>query len=428
MITMSQKEVGRLRVLEQVIDGALSQSEAAALLQLSTRQLRRIQRGYEARGAAALVHGLRARESNRKLDQALVLRAQQLIAAHYADFGPTLAAETLAERHGITLSVESVRTLMRSAGLWRARRRPLRPIHPMRERRPRRGELIQIDGSPHDWFEGRAPRCTLLVFIDDATSELMALRFVRAETTTDYLLTLRQYIAQHGLPMCLYSDRHTIFRSTDAEHPQSTHFARALERLGIEGIQASSPQAKGRVERAHQTLQDRLIKAMRLAGIDTMQAANAWLPSYLSRHNRRFAVAPAQPEDAHVIYQGSLEQLDGALAYHHERRLSKTLSCQFHQQIVQVHAPGEQRRLAGQQVRLIEHLDGRLELLHGNVRLDFQAVQRKDYVKPVEDAKSLNTRVRQALDRRPVIPAPNHPWRRWEGPASAPRNQHQTTP
>src|SRR3546814_2620728 len=196
MSTMSQKEVSRLRVLEQVGHGTLSQNEAAAVLQISARQLRRIQRRYESEGEAALAHGLRGRVSNRKLDPALVLQAQRFIAKHYTDFGPTLASEMLAEHHGIILSVESVRTLMRSAGLWRARRRRLKPIHPMRERRPRRGELIQIDGSPHDWFEGRGARCTLLVFIDDATSELMALRFARAETTTDYLPTLRQYIVE----------------------------------------------------------------------------------------------------------------------------------------------------------------------------------------------------------------------------------------
>ncbi len=428
MITMSQKEVGRLRVLEQVRHGTLSQAAAAGVLQISVRQLRRIQRRYEAEGEAALVQGLRGRGSNRKLDEALVLRAQQLIANHYADFGPTLATETLAEHHGITLSVESVRTLMRAAGLWRAKRRRVVPIHPMRERRPRRGELIQIDGSPHDWFEGRAPRCTLLVFIDDATSELMALRFAPTETTTDYLLTLRQHITEHGLPMCLYSDRHTIFRSPSAENPQATYFARALERLGIEGIQANSPQAKGRVERANQTLQDRLIKAMRLARINDIEAANAWLPTYMKAHNQRFAVAPSEPEDAHVAYQGSPEELDFALAYHHERCLSKTLSCQFKQQIVQIHAPGKQRRLAGQRIRIIEHLDARLELLHGRVSLEFKAVHKKDYVKPVEDAKSLNTRVQESLSKRPVIPAANHPWRRWDGPVPSSRTQAQTVP
>src|SRR5690606_37814900 len=201
----------------------------------------------------------------------------------------------------LALSVETVRRLMCEAGLWRAKRRRCKPIHPLRERRACRGELIQIDGSSHDWFEGRAPRCTFLVFIDDASSQLMALKFVAHETTLDYLGVLQDYILEHGLPACLYSDRHSVFVTSNAtkEEAQPTHFARALERLGIEGLQASSPQAKGRVERANQTLQDRLVKAMRLAGINDMQAANAWLPTYLAAHNRRFAVASAEPEDGH---------------------------------------------------------------------------------------------------------------------------------
>lgn len=421
MITMSQKELSRLQVVQQVLDGSLSQEQAAALLHVSVRQMRRVQRRYEAEGAAGLPHKLRGRASNRKLDDALRLHAQQLIVRYYPDFGPTLACEMLAERHDVSLSVESIRTLMRAAGLWRAKRKRLKPIHPMRERRPRRGELIQIDGSPHDWFEGRAPHCTLLVFIDDATSELTALRFVRAETTADYLLTLRQHIVEHGLPMCLYSDRHTIFRSASKQNPQPTYFAQALERLGIEGIQASSPQAKGRVERANQTLQDRLVKALRLAGIHDMHRANAWMPTYVKSHNRRFAVTPKEPEDAHVPYQDDLEELDVALAYHHERRLSKTLSCQFRQQVIQIHAPGKQRRLAGQRVQIIEHLDGRLQLLHGQDDLTVESVQKKQDANPVANAKSLNTRVQTALKKRSVPPAANHPWKVWQGPTpSAP--------
>lgn len=415
MITMNQKEVSRLRVLEQVVQGALNQDAAADVLQLSVRQLRRIQRRYEAGGASALVHGLRGRASNHTLEAAVVRQAQQLIATHYADFGPTLACEMLAERHGIKLSVESVRTLMRAAGLWRARRRRCTPIHPMRERRPRRGELIQIDGSPHDWFEGRGPRCTLLVFIDDATSELMALRFARAETTADYLRVLRQHILAHGLPMCLYSDRHSIFRSTSPQDPQPTCFAQALERLGIEGIQANSPQAKGRVERANQTLQDRLVKAMRLEAINDIETANAWLPAYIKAHNQRFAVAPALPEDAHAPYLGQADALDLALAFHHDRRLSSTLSCQFRQRVVQVLAPAEQRRLAGERVQVIEHLDGSLQVLHAGRALRFETLPKPSRIKPVEDAKSLNTRVQAVVTKRSGPPA-NHPWRRWEGP------------
>lgn len=157
-----------------------------------------------------------------------------------------------------------------------------------------------------------------------------------------------------------------------------------------------------------------------------MASANAWLPAYVRAHNQRFAVAPHEPEDAHVPYQGSLQTLDLTLAYRHERRLSKTLSCQFHQQIVQVHAPGEQRRLAGERVQIIEHLDGRLQLLHGAVNLSFKTIQKKDDIPPTEDAKSLNARVQVSLGKRLPLPPANHPWRRWEGPAPNPRTQSPT--
>lgn len=416
MITMSQKELGRLRVVERVLQGGLGYAEAASVLQMSARQFRRIVRRYEAGGAQALAHGLRGRASNRKIPQALALQVQQLIAAHYADFGPTLAAEMLRERHGIGLSVESVRALMCGAGLWRAKIKRFKPIHRLRERRARRGELIQIDGSQHDWFEGRGPRCTLLVFIDDATSELMALRFAPAETTTDYLLTLRTYILTHGIPLCLYSDRHSIFCSNRADAPQATRFEQVLSRLGIEAIQASSPQAKGRVERANQTLQDRLVKALRLAGIDNIEAANRWIEPYRSQHNHRFAATPAQPDDAHVPYLGSLAQLDLAMAYHHQRKLSNTLACQFRTQILQIEAPGHRRRLAGQRVTLIEDLHGQLSVQHDGRPLSFQRHDRKSLPPPPVGTKDLNERVQTvvARKRRPKPPS-SHPWKAWQG-------------
>jgi len=429
MITMSTREEGRIRVLEQVLLGKLSQPQAAGLLEVSVRQMRRLQRRYEAQGGAGLVHKLRGQVSNRKLDVDLALRAQQLITAHYPDFGPTLASEMLVQHHNIVLSVESIRTLMIGAGLWRAKRKRQKSIHPMRERRASRGELIQIDGSPHDWFEGRGPRCTLLVFIDDATSEIMALHFTPTETTAAYMQTLRDYVLLHGLPACLYSDRHSIFcinKGAD-DNPSPTQFARALKRLGIEGIQASSPQAKGRVERANQTLQDRLTKALRLAGIHDIAAANAWVAGYIEQHNKRFAVAACHPHDAHVQYLETRSQLDLILAHHFERRLSKTLSCQFRGQVLQISAPGQQRRLVGQTVQIMEQLDGRLVVCYKEKILDYQACDRARYVKPPVDSKALNSRVQTALNER-SRPTKTHPWKRWVGPASSTLNPSPTQP
>lgn len=398
-------------------------AQKLSAIHIGSLQLRRLQRRYEAQGGAGLVHQLRGQVSNRKLDAGLALRAQQLLTAHYPDFGPTLASEMLVQRHGISLSVESVRTLMIKAGLWRARRKRQPAIHPMRERRASRGELIQIDGSPHDWFEQRGPRCTLLVFIDDATSELMALRFVPAETTAAYMQTLRGYIDQHGLPACLYSDRHSIFRTSNAadDNPLPTQFARALNSLGIEDIQASSPQAKGRVERANKTLQDRLIKALRLAGINDMHSANAWIGGYIAQHNRRFAIAPKSNQDAHVPYLQAPEQLDTILAHHYQRRLSSTLSCQFQRHILQIQAPGQQRRLAGQNVLIIAQLDGSLVVSFKQQILNYQSCDRTLYLKPVADARTLNPRVQNAMNKRRQ-PAKNHPWKRWTADSPNPQN------
>lgn len=420
MITMSQRDIERLAVLERVREGVLTQVQAGLELGMSSRQVRRLLKRYEEHGAQGLVHRLRGQCSNRRLDRALREQAQELIKAHYADFGPTLACEKLAERHGITLSIETVRRLKTQAGTWRPKQRRVKPIHPLRERRPCRGELIQIDGSPHDWFEGRAPRCTLLVFIDDATSELLALRFVAQETTQDYLTVLRDYVLTHGLPACFYSDRHSVFVTSrdrltrDTPH-QPTRFAQVLERLGIDALYASSPQAKGRVERANQTLQDRLVKEMRLAGINDPATANAWIDDFRHAHNRRFAVAPLSAHDAHVPYLGSRTQLDDACSIRYQRQLSRTLSCQFECQFLQILAPGRQRQLARQSVDILQHLDGTLRVLYDNEVLEFRIGPRPGKA-PVEP-KQLNQTVETVLLTRARVssPKPNHPWKAWTG-------------
>jgi hypothetical protein len=286
----------------------------------------------------------------------------------------------------------------------------------MRERRARRGELIQIDGSPHDWFEGRAPRCSLLVFIDDATSELMALRFVDAETTFGYMGLLEQYILEHGLPAAIYSDRHSIFQVSrgdrqDASHAQ-TQFARALEQLGIEGIQANSPQAKGRVERANQTLQDRLVKEMRLQGINSQEAANAWLPQFMRALNRRFAVVPGLPTDAHVPYTGSHAALRRILSVHTPRRLSSNLSCQLEGLLYQIQPADRGLALRGADVTIVTHPASATEVLwQGRVlphTLSSKAVRQQAAV----DGKDVNSKVDKALSRRTPPQPIGHPWKK----------------
>ena len=302
VLALSGAERERLDVLGRLMRGELRQARAAELLGVGVRQVKRLVRGYRREGDASVVSRRRGRPSNNRLDEATVAAIEAALRTRYADFGATLASEKLGEIEGVSVSKETVRQIQIRLGLWRPKRRRVKKIFQVRERRPRFGELIQIDGSPHDWFEGRGPRCALIVFIDDATGRLTHLRFTPAETTKAYLEALEAHVLAHGLPLAFYSDRHGIFRvnAKEAEGGDGfTEFGRVVERLRIELIHATTPQAKGRVERANQTLQDRLIKEMRLAGVSSMDEAQAFADGFRDRWNKRFAVAPRQAEDAH---------------------------------------------------------------------------------------------------------------------------------
>src|SRR6202051_860201 len=259
-LLMSGSERDRAFLVRQAVEGRLGQREASERLGISVRQFKRLVRAWRSDGDAGLVSRQRGRPSHRRMSEALRSRIGGLLKEKYADFGATLASEKLLELDGIKVSVEMVRRIQIGLRLWRPKPRRARRVFQLRERRPRFGELIQIDGSPHDWFEGRAPRCTLIVFIDDATSRLTALRFVPAETTRAYLETLRAHVLTHGVPLAFYSDRHGIFRvnARDAESGDGkTEFGRVSERLGIEPIHALTPQAKGRVGPAQHQFPDR---------------------------------------------------------------------------------------------------------------------------------------------------------------------------
>ncbi len=413
---MSHKEVKRAQVLDLLKERKISQQDAARRLGISTRQTRRLAKCYQVDGLAGLVSRQRGCASNRRLDEATCANAIGLIGTHYRDFGPTLACEKLAERHDLHLSVESTRQMMIKAGYWRSKKGGTVCAHPMRERRARFGELIQIDGSPHDWFEGRGDYCTLLVFIDDATGRLTQLHFAPTETTLNYMRVLHDHILAYGVPAALYSDKHSIFRINAAvvDPDAETQFSRAARELGIDSIHAHSPQAKGRVERANQTLQDRLIKEMRLAGINDMNQANAWLPSYIADHNRRFAVTAKDPSDAHLAYPGTPANLVQTLSIQTKRTLSKNLSCQYEKQLMQVKTTGAGLGLRGAQVTVLEHFDGRHELLWRKRKLTYSVMDKPPRQANVADGKSVNLRVDKAVERRNTEhkPAANHPWRK----------------
>ena len=346
VVQMSLKEADRYAVIRQVIERTMAQSDAALWLNISIRQVKRLVRAIHEDGAQGAVSKRWGVPSNRRISQAIHDQFVGLIRDNYSDFGPTLACEYLTAQHGYTGSAETLRGWMIEAGLWKAKRSRVRRIHSPRERRSRLGELVQIDGSPHAWFEERAPKSCLIAFIDDATGELMQACFYPVESTNAYLDSLRCYVSAHGRPLALYSDRHSIFTKHDPEDPTPTQFERAVGELNIESILAYSPQAKGRVERAFQTLQDRLVKALRLARISTIEAANAWLPQYLAQHNARFKRVPADAANAHRAYEGDTRELARICAHHYARKLSKTLTCQFMGKLLVVITLPEQPRYA----------------------------------------------------------------------------------
>jgi Winged helix-turn helix len=305
-ISMSQSERERLKVLQQIEQGHWRQIEAARRLQLSTRQVRRLQRRVSAEGDVGVIHRLRGRPSNRKIPGKVQRRVLAAVRRRYADFGPTLAAEHLAAG-GVPVSRETLRRWMSAAGLWRSRRRRVRAIHVWRERRAAFGELVMMDSSPFPWLEDRRPGLQLIALLDDATSRLWA-RFAEHDSTAENLGTLRGWLERHGRPLALYTDKNSLFVTSrpvqwqeqlDGQ-PALTQFGRALRELDIEWIAAHSPQAKGRIERLFRTLQDRLVKEMRLRGIATIEQANHYLEStFLPCWQQRFARLARDPRDAH---------------------------------------------------------------------------------------------------------------------------------
>lgn len=413
---MSHREIDRLAVIQSIEQRRLTQIQAALQLGISVRQVKRLVRAYRAQGAKGLVSRHRGKRPNNTIAQAVREHALNLVRTSYADFSPTFAHEKLTEQHALTVSVETLRKWMIEDELWVPRSRKPARIHQNRVRRPRAGELIQIDGSPHDWFEGRAPRCTLIVFIDDATSRLMALRFAPAETTQAYMETLRLYLGQHGRPVALYSDKHSIFRVNRPDgETDITQFTRALKTLDIEPIHANSPQAKGRVERANQTLQDRLTKEMRLQGICSIDEANRFLPAFIEDYNRRFAVAPQHPEDAHRPVLHSAEELALIFTLHHVRKLSKNLAFQFQNTEYQLTGYGQGYRLRSAQITVCEAFDGTITLLHKGQTLTYRRLELGEKPVPVSDQKTVSSLVDSALERQcnnpRHKPAPDHPWR-----------------
>ncbi|PRH48418.1 ISNCY family transposase [Burkholderia multivorans] len=360
---MSMRELDRLKVVEAVIEQRLMPWRAAERLGISRRQIERLVARYRAAGPGGLVSQRRGHASNHQLPQDLAHRALSLIRERYADFGPTLACEKLWECHGLQLSRETVRRLMTDAGLWIPRRQRPPKVYQPRARRACLGELIQIDGSDHRWFEERAPACTLLVYVDDATSRLMHLHFTATESTFSYFEATRAYLERHGKPVAFYSDKYSVFRSPTAGKTGSsvTQFGRAMYELNIDTFCANSSSAKGRVERAHLTLQDRLVKEMRLRGISTVADANAYAPSFITMYNARFAKPPRSDFNAHRPLRDD-ENLDRLMTWRETRRVSKSLTVLYDRVLYLLDDTLESRKLIHRYIDVWEYPDGRIEI------------------------------------------------------------------
>ncbi len=379
-ITLSQKELNRVAVITECVKGTTRVRRAAALLQLSPRQVKRLKRKLRSGGAAAMAHAGRGRASPRRTPAPVRQRLLHLARTTYAGFNDHHLTEKLREVEGIRIGRETLRQLLRATGIGPPRqRRP--PAH--RQRRPRRlreGEMLQVDGSPHDWLEGRGPQITLLGFQDDATSKVVGAEFFPTETAYGYFRVFRGVLRRYGVPLSLYGDRCGVFVRNDdhwtlqeelAGRRQPPQFGRALEQLGITFIAALSPQAKGRIERLWGVFQDRLRSELRLAGAADRATANQVLRRFLPDYNRRFGRAPAQAEKA---WRAAPRDLDRLCCFLHERIVSNDNVVQWDGRRFQI--PPQPRRFsfAGARVQLVQDLAGRIAVYHGDTKLQVEAL------------------------------------------------------
>jgi hypothetical protein len=378
ILTMSQKELDRAELMRRVHERRLTQCKAAEILGITERQAQRLYTAYRTGGPAALVSRKRDRASNRRLPWELQERILELVRSRYADFGPTLAREKLSELHGLTVSVETLRKWMIADGLWTPRKQRDRRVQQPRRRRECLGELVQIDGSDHEWFEQRAERCVLLVYIDDATGRLMELRFCRSESTFDYFSCTRRYLMRHGKPIAFYSDKASIFR-VNKKQPKGgdglTQFGRAMTDLNIDIICANTAAAKGRVERVNLTLQDRLVKELRLRDISTVPEANHFLPDFRHDFNKRFARQPRNPYNAHRPLLPT-DDLDDVFTWQEQRRVTKNLTLNYKRVMYLLEPSDEARELRGRRVTVHETEDGCVTIRHGALSLPAKAFPR----------------------------------------------------
>ena len=436
---MNRKEQARAKVLMLVLEGRCTRREGAQLLRVSERHLLRLRKAYQEEGPAALAHSNRGRKPAHAIAEAVRQEVVRLATSLYEGYNHTHLQEQLVSEHGIVLSRRSVTRVLRDAGMRSPRRRRSRRHRRRRERMPQEGMLLQVDGSHHDWLEGRGSRLVLIGAVDDATGELVHALFRQQEDAQGYLMLLREVVRKRGVPLAWYSDRHSIFVRNDKEpwtlaeelagRREPTQVARALEELGINLIPARSPQAKGRVERCWGTLQDRLSKELRRAGAHTLEEANWVLSGYLPRFRERFAVPPADPQPAYLSLPRGVD-LDAVCSFHYVRTVANDNTVRLEERLVQIPPGPGGRSYAGCRVQLQERVDGSLAVLYQGKVLATQEEQSQVPLRARRRARGRelpsNTVIIQpktGLDKadpsvsrvnrgKPRKPAPDHPWRR----------------
>jgi len=410
---MTEKEVQRAEVFAMIVHKQITKTEAAEKLNLSLRQVLRLCKDFKRVGREALLSKKRGKPSNRRIPQETRDLVADLVARDlYRGFRPKFMSEKLNEIHKIKLSRETVRQIMIQADRWQPNRKKRPVAHQQRKRRARFGELIQIDGSPDHWFEERGPSCTLLVYIDDATGRTFG-KFTEVESTNAYMDITREYITRFGKPKSFYSDKHSIFRINQencVKEDLKTQFGRALKELGIELICANSPQAKGRVERANRTQQDRLIKELRLASISTIEEANRFLEEkkYWDKHNELFSVQATCSENAHRELQSS-DVLDDILCSKCLRKVSKNFELQYNNVIYQINPEDQSTGIKCSYVSVLERTDGTISIEYKGRKIKFKEYYKQDCVGKVVNSKEIE---RFLKEKKPRVVSRNHPWKR----------------
>lgn len=407
---MSIKEANRLSIMRQIDKKILTLKKAGEELGLSQRQVKRIRKRYRSEGESGLVSRHLGKISPNKIDPKLKDSVLNILKRdEYIGFGPTFMQEKLRQRHGYYLSNETLRKWLIEEDLWKTKKQRIKKVYQRRIRRARFGELLQGDGSRHLWFEERGEECTVVIFVDDATSRITAGRFVPAETTLAYQELLEDHLKKYGRPQGIYVDKHSIFRTSrenSGAKESETHFGRVLRELDIELICAHSPQAKGRVERANGTLQDRLIKEMRLQKIQTIEAANEFLPQFIEDYNERFGKEPRNPEDAHRPMREG-DNLERIFARRSIRKLSKNLSFQYEGKAYQLKLQSP-NRIRFTSVNILERAGKPILIESGGQELSYTEWEETFHGKPkVLDIKELEAYWPQQHRK----PGKHHPWR-----------------